>query len=159
MGVITGTVDTSTKKTPAPVAIDSLAAQIRSINHGLSAPVRTALDQITGGLDSIRQSIAGGASGNISLTSPLLGATIQEITLSSSTTNIVPSLAAVVGATWILVLTIDNTSGRQITLDSTIKGMTVDDIDNTANKINIYTFVGRSDKKWWNTTMRLGLSA
>lgn len=157
MGVIAGSVDTSSKQTPAPVAIDSLAAQIRAVNHGLSAPVRTALDQITAGLESIRKSISAGSRGDFSVTSNLIGATIQEIILTTGTTNIVPSIAAETGATWVLVITIDGTNGRQITLDATIKGMTVDEIDNRANKVNIYTFIGRSDGNWWNTAMRLGL--
>ncbi len=81
----------------------------------------------------------------------------QELTLTATTTNIVPIKVPRVGARLTVALTIDGTDGRQVTWDAKFKGVGVDTIDNRAGKKNIYCFIGLSDMNWWLTCSNLGL--
>ena len=82
---------------------------------------------------------------------------LTTFTLTGATTNITAPSTATAGAQFFLFIVIDGTDGRQITWSSDFKGVTVDDIDNRANKINAYHFVGRADGKWWPVSVRLGM--
>lgn len=80
----------------------------------------------------------------------------QNVTLTAPTTAITPSTAATDGALLILRITTDATGGRQITWDTTFKGVTPNDHDSRANAIDSYLFYGHTDGNWWILAKELG---
>lgn len=146
-------------------AIKSKGNQITAQSQGLDSAavfqlVGAALSNLQDQINNGRRGVVGLAN-FVSNNSGGSGSTsIQEVTLTTSTTNIMPTVVPTVGALLTVVITEDGTGNRQITWQPApggFKGVTVDDIDTRASKINIYLFVGRSDGNWWLIASNLGL--
>jgi hypothetical protein len=79
---------------------------------------------------------------------------VDEISLTADTLITSPVASPNEGDILTLFITEDSTGGWQITYDPgppEFKLVTVNDIDSTANMVNVQQFVCRSDGNWWLT--------
>lgn len=80
---------------------------------------------------------------------------VIDMTLTSATTTITAA-ATTAGQLMIVYLTQDSTGGRQIVWGTNFKAITSDDIVASINAVNIYTFGGRADTKWYALSSNIG---
>jgi hypothetical protein len=134
--------------------VPAIGNYINSIKANGDVSVALALEQLQNALQQFSNSLSAGLTIATATTSAG-GVTVQEVTLSTPTTTISPSVAASTGSVLFLVVTQDSTGGRLVTWGAALKNITPDDLNSQPSYVNYYLFIGRSDGNWYLASMMI----